>query len=211
MPSHERRSELLREFVKLYKWSFEKSIYSALRVQGGMDNFDYRNKVISFDLRYRKNCGGNPGLSFTVANAAFCAKEEIQATPAFILQMAHSNLISKHLALQGEKDFVGLMVALYKTDSDFVFHFHEIYHHSPVMEESIVQLRHDIWLEELKKNVENGYIFMQRDSCVATLGRMKVHRSKWSWVPMSEGEIEAMGLQTLSARGLPGEGFGMLF
>jgi hypothetical protein len=177
-----------------------------------MDNFDYRNKVIVYDLRYRANCGGNPGLAFTLSNAAFLAKEEIQPNAAFVLQLAQSELLSRQLALQDQKDFVGLMVALYATENDFVFHFHEIYHHSPVFEESVAKLRHDVWLMELQTNIENGYIFRpQGNQPAARLGRMKVDKSKWSWVPMSDEEVTAMGLSTVTAKGLPGGGFAMLF
>lgn len=206
------RNTLLREFTELYGWSLEKAIYSALRVQGGMDNFNYSEKLMLFDLRYRADCNGNPGLAFTVENAVFCPKEEISLNAAFVLQLARSELMSREMALRAEKDFVGLMVTLYVTEDDFVLGANEIYHHSPRFEKCIVQLRHDIWLQELQRNVQNGCIFrVQEGDVAATLGRMKVDKSRWAWTPLSEEEITALGLQTISERGLPGEGFQLLF
>jgi hypothetical protein len=206
------RGELFREFIQLYKWSFEKSVYSALRVQGGMDNFDYQNKVILYDLRYRPNCGGNPGFSFTLTNAAFRLKEEIDPDAAFVLQLAQSSLLSRQLALQDKKDFIGLMVAHYITDDDVVFHHYEIYHHAPKFEACIARLCHDVWLLELQRHIENGLIFRrQGDQLGARLGRMKADKSKWFWAPLSNEEVLAMELLTLSTVGLPGEGLAMLF
>jgi len=41
---------------------------------------------------------------------------------------------------------------------------------------------------------------------------MKANKSKkWSWAPLSNEEVTAIGLPTMSAFGLPGEGFAMMF
>lgn len=215
LPSPKTPGELLREFTELYRWSLDKSIYSALRVQGGMDNFDYHNKVMVYDLRYRAEFGGNPGLSFILADAAFRSKDEIDPNAAFTLLLGQSALLSRQLTLQRtEKDFVGLVVALYQIEGDFVFLHHEIYRHTPKFEESVAQLCHDVWLAELQKNIQHGFIFstkMQGDLPGARLGRMKLVKSKWSWVPLSNEEVSSLGLATMSSRGIPGEGFAMMF
>jgi hypothetical protein len=114
-------------------------------------------------------------------------------------------LLSRQLALRNEKDFVGL-VALNMNEDDFILHYHKIYHHSPAFEASVVKLRRDVWLPELQKNIENGFIFrMEGDQVVARLGCMKVDKSGWSWLPLSEEEVRAMGLQTMSD-GITGRG-----
>lgn len=214
VPRHS-QDELLREFAEIYKWSFEKSIYSALRVQGGMDKFDYQNQVMIFDLRKRKNNGGNPGLAFTITDAAFRSKDDIKPNAASVLQGLQSKLLSMQLALRDKKDFVGLMAVLYYVTKDlFILDFNQIYHHSPQFEAGVSELRQDMWLWELQINVSNGFIFRmlgEESGYAARLGRMKADGSKWTWQPMSDEEISVMGLQTMSARGLPGEGFAMLF
>jgi len=207
------RSELLREFTRLYKWTFQRAVHSALRVQGGMANFDYSGMVMSVDLRYRTDCDGNPGIAFSVENAAFRPRAEINPNAAFVLDMARSLLFSKQMKLRlahGDK-FVGLMNVLYTTEDDFVFGHQEIYHHAPWFEESVAKLRHDTWLPELQRTIQEEFIFRpQDDSGTARLGRMKKDKSKWSWAPLTEEEVVAMGLPTMSARGLPGEGFALL-
>lgn len=208
------REDLLREFVELYQWSFERSIYFALRVQGGMDHFDYQNNVIVYDLRYREYCGGNAGLAFTLTDAAFRSRDEISANAAFILQFGQSKLLSMQLALQDKKDFVGVMVALYITEDDFFFRFHRIYHHPTWFEEKVSKLRHDLWMVELQFNIENGFIFRmlgEGDEPVARLGRMKLEADKWAWMPLSNEEVKASGMRPMSEVGLSGEGLALMF
>jgi hypothetical protein len=211
--SQKKRSELLHGFSDLYNWSLEKSIYSALRVQGGMENFDYQNQIMCYDLHYRPTCGGNPGLAFTLADAAFRSSDEIQSNAAFVLQLGRSGLLSIRLSLQDERDFVGLVVALFTTENDFIFRHYPIFRHSPEIDAGIATLRHDIWLLELQRNIDSGLIFrMGGDQPGARLGRMKANKSKeWSWAPLSNGEVTAIGLPTTTALGLPGEGFAMMF
>lgn len=211
-PTSTNRHDLLCEFADLYKWSFQKSIYSALRVQGGMDSFDYQNTVMWYDLRYNVDCGGNPALSFSVLDAAFRPTEEIPANPAFVLRLSQSQLLSQQLALQGQEDFVGLVIAFCATENDFVFDIHEIYRHSPKIEPVIAKIHHDGWLLGLQRNIQSGFVFRpQDDQDGARLGRMKPDKSKWSWVPVSDKEPTSIGLPTMAAAGLPGEGFSLLF
>jgi len=117
------------------------------------------------------------------------------------------------MSLQDEKDFVGRVVALLTTENDFIFHHYPIFRHSPEIDAGIATLRHDVWLLELQRNIDSGLIFrMGGDQPGARLGRMKANKSKeWSWAPLFNGEVTSIGLPTMRALGLPGEGFAMMF
>ncbi|KIM81872.1 hypothetical protein PILCRDRAFT_493188 [Piloderma croceum F 1598] len=91
-------------------------LYKMLRITGGMENFHYRNQIMCYDLHYRPTCGGNPGLAFTLADAAFRSSEEIESNAAFVLQLAQSTLSSTRLSLQGKKEFVGLGRSLHSRE-----------------------------------------------------------------------------------------------
>jgi hypothetical protein len=199
--SPKKHSELLREFGGLYNWSFKKSIYSALRVPGSMENFDYQNQIMHYDLHYRPICGGNPGLAFTLTDAAFRSSEEIDLNSAFVLQLAQSGILSIRLSLPDKKDFVGLVVALFTTENDFIFRHYPIFRHSPKVDADIATLRHDIWLRELQRNIDGGLILrLGGDQPGARLGHMKADKSKkWSRAPLSIEEVAAMGLPTMAA------------
>lgn len=204
-------SDLLREFANLYVWSFEKAAYSALRVQGGMEKFDYSNKLMFIDLRYRPECQGNPGLSFFVQNASLISKDDISPNHSLALQMTQSTLCTKKAALCGKEDFVDLLVVLFAMKDNFIFEFQPVYRHSATFEENVAKINHGVWLRELQCNVANGCIFRVQEDLTARLGRTKFNGSKWSWAALSDAEVKAMGLRTRSERGIKGEGFSKLF
>jgi hypothetical protein len=112
-----------------------------------------------YDLHYRPICGGNPGLTFTLTDAAFRSSEEIYSNSAFVLQLAQSGILSIRLSLPDKKDFVGLVVALFTTENDFIFRHYPIFRHSPKVDVDIATLRHDIWFLELQRNINGGLIF----------------------------------------------------
>jgi hypothetical protein len=205
--------DLLCQFARLYTWSFQKAVYSALRVQGGMEKFDYSNKLMFIDLWHRPECQGNPGLSFIVQNASFIPKEDISPNQSFVLQLAQSALLTKKMALRCQEGFVDLLVVLFAMKDDFIFESQPIYRHSATFEESVAKINHNVWLRELQCSVTNGFVYRMQEDSTARLGRMKVDGSKWSWVALSDAEVKAIGLPTMSEMGIDskGEGFSMLF
>jgi hypothetical protein len=203
--------DLLYQFSQLYKWSLEKAGYSALRLQGGKENFDYSNKLMFIDLRYRPECQGNPGLSFTVQNASLISKADLRDNHSFALQFGQSAILTKKMALRHSDDFIDLLVVLFATKDDFIIGYQAIYRHSADLEECVAQINHDVWLGELQKSVDSGFVFRLQEDSTARLGRMKFNGLEWSWAALSDAEVKSLGLATISELGLKGEGLSMRY
>ena len=133
--------------------------------------------MVYISIRYKSrlvpNCSRHPGLAFTLTDAAFRSSEEIDSNSAFVLQLAQSGILSIRLSLPDKKDFVGLVVALFTTENDFIFRHYPIFRHSPKVDADIATLRHDIWLRELQRNIDGGLILrLGGDQPGARLGRV---------------------------------------
>lgn len=52
-------------------------------LRGGPDVFDFKNHFLEINLRYRRDCGGNPSIAFRLESATTCPLSKIKPESGF--------------------------------------------------------------------------------------------------------------------------------
>jgi hypothetical protein len=193
--------------MEAHSRAFQKAIHCEIFLRGGVDNFDFKRHYMEFDVRLRSDCGGNPGIAFTVENAAIRPLSEIRAVAkkqaALDAGRATRDANEAHFrATQAE--FVGLFMALYHFEGYGFWQPHPL-HRTPTFDAHLRQLHPEMWLRELQNTVEMGIVFRKTspNDPVQKFGRIKKVRSEWNWVQLTSQELVQLGM--------PGDCPGLLF
>lgn len=112
LPPLKERLNLLSDFITAHSRSLQKSIHCEILLRGGVHSFDFRKHYMKFELRYRGDCGGNPGIAFTVKSAGIRPLSEIDpssnANKALDAGESTRDAIEAHYKETGDSHFVGI-------------------------------------------------------------------------------------------------------
>ncbi|KDQ56965.1 hypothetical protein JAAARDRAFT_35563 [Jaapia argillacea MUCL 33604] len=120
LPPLKERKNLLTDFDQMHGWYIQKSAYAALKLDGGEQSFDYQNKYLRINLRYRHDCGGNPSIAFDIVDASirpvFSDMERRQRMrDAFEAERTRREADIARFK-QTDRTFIGLLLILYQME-----------------------------------------------------------------------------------------------
>lgn len=206
-PKLSHRIRLLTDFKEAHAWYFEKSVNSAIRVNGGRKDFDYANRYLRFNLKYRQDCGGNPGLAFSLESAAVENVTSLQGRPR-VLAAYESGRIQRE---ESEKEirkkkprFLGIISVCFSMEDFDLLGTMQIHDHLPELEAVIANfVPHHKWVEHLQGALALGIVFSRAEGeAAAKPGRISLVGDLWKWTAMTGDEMVEMGLPARTAMGL---------
>lgn len=198
LPKLSYRVNLLDDFTEAHAWYFEKSVYSAIRVNGGRKNFDYANRYIKINLKYRQDCGGNPGVAFLVESAAVENVADFQEHPGMLAiyesGRAQREESAKEIRRRSAR-FLGIISVCYSMEDYSIFGSMQIHDHDPEFEAVVVDLvPHHLWVENLQRALALGVIFSRAEGDIAAKpGRISLVDDVWKWAAMTEADLVKLG------------------
>ncbi|KAF8159415.1 hypothetical protein B0H34DRAFT_402574 [Crassisporium funariophilum] len=199
MPPLKERIALLQDFAKIQIRNIQKSIKCDMLLRGGYDAFDWRKHYLRIELRYRKDCKGNPGFAFLVETAE--TRPLTDVTPGTNLWRAYESgragreADDARLRREDAQNFEGIHLVLTGMEGYSLWSTHPIYR-TPDFDKLLMKCRPELWCRELQAIVERGFSFEFVDPDDLTrLGRIKRVGRKWKWVALSDEELKAMGFE----------------
>lgn len=199
LPKLSHRIRLLTDFKEAHAWYFEKSVYSAIRVNGGRKDFDYPNRYLCFNLKYRQDCGGNPGLAFSLESAAIQDVAGLQTRPRMRAAYESGRVQREESAKEIRKNkprFLGIISDCYSTEDYHLFGTMQIHDHPPEFEAVVADLvPHHQWVEHLQRALALGIAFSRaKGEATAKPGRISLVNYLWKWKAMTSDELVEVGL-----------------
>lgn len=197
-PKLSHRINLLNDFAEAHAWYLQKSVHSAIRVNGGLKDFDYANRYVEINLRYRQDCGGNPGVAFSVKSAAVEDVAKLQRYPGWLAAYESGRAQREESAKEiksASPRFLGIVSVCYSMEDYAIFATMQIHEHDPEFEVAAKRVPHHLWAEHLQRSIELGMVFsMAEDDVTAKPGRISLVDGVWKWAAMTEAELVGMGL-----------------
>jgi hypothetical protein len=178
MPSFGDRINLLHNFRNAHSWHIHKTISSAIRSSGGSKNFDYDNKYIKFSLKYRLDCGGNPGIAFSVEKVEWKEVADLaadkNAISAFEARRPKREADAEHLR-KTEPTFHGLVNVAVCMENYGLWDSAQMHELPPNLEKMARLAIHDDWAEEFQESIATGLVWSRNIEVenVAPLGRIR--------------------------------------
>jgi hypothetical protein len=199
LPPLPHRVALLNRFTTLHSWSIQKAFYAALTCRGGVNNFGYMTQFLQFEVEYRPECGGNPGIAYRIKNGEFHPFEELHRSPlktAFDAGRLMREESEARLRATKE-DFVGVLIVVWVMDDYHLCCAHPMSWNGVQWDKAVMQLHPSEWLQLLRGVVEKGYILqpIENDPIGWHPGEMVKVGDKWKWQRYSDKELEDMGLK----------------
>lgn len=198
LPPDEERVALLEDWAEAHSWSLSKAVSSALFLKGGAEEFAYAREYMVMNLRYRRDCGGNPALAFRVESVRFAPPEELMP-PGSDLQVAWESGRLMREASEARlratnPAYIGLLMILVVIEGLFLWFPQEQYRGHPLLEVMFRRQNHDNWVENLQSRTEAGYVFRRVDEGIEWyIGHLKKSGSGWKWKQYSGEELIKMG------------------
>jgi hypothetical protein len=199
LPPQKERINLLNDFKEAHARAFGKAIHCEILLRGGVDNFDFKRHYMKFDLRFRRDCGGNPGVAFSVENAEIRPLSEIDSRPGYKASLeagqANDDASAAHFKAT-KQSFVGLFMVLYCMEGYGLWQANELCHTDPTFDAALKRLHPELWLRELQKTVEMGMVFRKTnpDDLGQKFGRIKRVGLRWKWVQLTPQELVEIGM-----------------
>jgi hypothetical protein len=168
IPLHGQRVRLFHHFRHSHIWSFQRAVYYAVLMQGGLKQFDFNTQCILFDVRYRPECGGNPSLAYTVLDVNITALDDLLVElPSLQTVIAANKPALDDTKLHRSKNnpnFSGFLASIYRW-KEFGGYF--ISHPTPLYRDPEIEIRapymracHE-WKEDLQKATGAGIVYQR--------------------------------------------------
>ncbi|KAF8140781.1 hypothetical protein K438DRAFT_2030416 [Mycena galopus ATCC 62051] len=179
------RKRLLTDFIEVHECSFQSAFWSALILEGGIDNFPYSKRAIRVLLRYRSDCNENPSVAFSVESCTWIDSDECNT----LEERADAELRSGHAGYRG------MLRVVFRMEDHGVRESypqaHDLGPFSGLIRMHIATVDHTKWVSRIQQFVRDGLVMRAPGENVLPmqLGKMKMKKGKWVWVQLTKAEL----------------------
>jgi hypothetical protein len=171
--------DLLQKFVGLHGNTFSDAAISYIISQGGMQDFDFRGRLMCFEL-HRRDLDDNPGTAFSVAHAECPPIDKGLSHPQIrvLLQEMEERYNSVERSDKATmENFKGLLMTLFTVPSR-----HAILKHISLCDNPDVRLDfdHENWLSRLQYIVNNKEV-----GNTVQVGKIVRQGTQWKWAAIT--------------------------
>lgn len=197
-PPLQDRIHLLRDFNSAHGRNIQRSLACDMFLRGGCETFDFKSHFLQINLRYRSDCGGNPGIAFRVDSATTRLLSEIRPESGLGLALESGRITRENTdAYRKTHDpsYVGLYLVLLQMDDYGLWTTRPI-NRIPSFDEGLRYENTDLWFTEMQFNVENGFVYerIKPGDFLFRIGRIKLVGRRWKFVELTPQELQPLGL-----------------
>ncbi|KAJ7048768.1 hypothetical protein C8F01DRAFT_1188477 [Mycena amicta] len=190
------RKRLLTDFIEVHECSVQSALYSAIVLCGHMESFPYDSRALRFYLKYNPACKENPSIAYTLHAYQWFDDRELRAklhNEGFERLMEQAN---------GRPGFCGWLRVYFRIEDHVVQESYPQQRKQDPIGNALEVLQtqlmdHKPWFERLQKVVKEGLVkrAVGEHDAVMQMGRMKMKKGKWVWIPLTDAELKAGGHQ----------------